>query len=88
MKKPLVKEARDQSGHFIAGGILTFLFGFTGIPLLWCIPIVFIISLLREWDQHKSIYLPKGGSLVDILFFVLGSAIFVVVFYLVRFYHG
>lgn len=75
MKKPMIYEARDQVLHAMVGAGLTLAFAFIGVPLLWLPAIIFMVALGREWLQHKSIYLPRGGSLVDIIFFGVGSLI-------------
>lgn len=75
MKKPMIDEARDQCLHALAGAMLTLAFAFIGIGVLWLPGVILGIALVREWLQHDSIYLPRGGSLVDIIFFGVGSLI-------------
>lgn len=73
MKKTLAHEARDQGLHVGLGFGLSLAFAFIGIGLVWLPLIIFGLAIIREWVQHKSIYIPRGGSLVDIIFFVVGS---------------
>lgn len=75
MKKPIGAEIRDQVLHAICGGILAALYSASGVGLVYVVPLVLVVGLVREWIQHKSIYLPRGGSLVDIIFFGVGSFI-------------
>jgi len=75
MKKPMIDEARDQVLHASVGAFLTVLYAASGVALVYTVPLVLVVGLVREWVQHKSIYLPRGGSLVDIIFFGVGSFI-------------
>lgn len=75
MKKPFILEARDQVLHALVGALLTILYAASGIGLVYIPILVLLVGLVREWVQHEEIYLPRGGSLVDIIFFGVGSIV-------------
>lgn len=85
MSKPLGAEALDQFAHFGVGFMLSFIFATIGIPVLYVILPVGAIAIIREWIQHKRVFLPSGGSGRDVLFFLVGSAVFIVLYLIVRF---
>lgn len=80
MRKPIGAEVRDQVLHALAGAAISLLL-WIAIPLLYTPIFVFIIALAREWIQHRSVYFPefRGGSFRDIMFFVAGPLLVILI---------
>lgn len=77
MVKPLPEEIRDQALHTVVAAALMGLFVF--FPVVAAAVLVMGIAVVRELIQHDW----KGVGKLDLIFWAVGCALFLVAYYLI-----
>lgn len=72
----LKKELRDQSAHFAAGFVATFLIQLF-LPVLFAASAVMVGAVFREKRQHpaRKLWQLGKGSMLDLLVIALGAGL-------------